>query len=44
VQRMALPVLSHRVLPNPDAKMKGITTDRILIAVMENVPVPIRLS
>jgi MoxR-like ATPase len=44
VQRMALPVLSHRVLPNPEAKMKGITTDRILIAVMENVPVPIRLS
>ena len=44
VQRMALPVLSHRVLPNPDAKMKGITSDRIIIAVMENVPVPIRLS
>ncbi len=44
VQRMALPVLSHRVLPNPEAKMKGITSDRILIAVMENVPVPIRLS
>ena len=44
VQRMALPVLAHRVLPNPEAKMKGITAERILVAVMENVPVPIRLS
>ena len=44
VQRMALPVLAHRTLPNPEAKMKGITSERILIAVMENVPVPIRLS
>lgn len=44
VQRMALPVLAHRMLPNPEAKMKGITAERILVAVMENVPVPIRLS
>ena len=44
VQRMALPVLAHRVMPNPEAKMKGITAERILVAVMENVPVPIRLS
>ena len=44
VQRMALPVLAHRVLPSPEAKMKGVTAERILVAVMENVPVPIRLS
>ena len=44
VQRMALPVLAHRMMPNPEAKMKGITAERILVAVMENVPVPIRLS
>ena len=44
VQRMALPVLAHRILPNPEAKMKGITAERILVAVMENVPVPIRIS
>ncbi|MCL1854632.1 MAG: MoxR family ATPase [Clostridia bacterium] len=44
VQHMALPVLAHRILPNPEAKMKGISAERILIAVMENVPVPIRLS
>ncbi len=44
VQRMVLPVLAHRILPNPEAKMKGITAERILIAVVENVPVPLRLS
>ncbi len=44
VQRMVLPVLAHRVLPSPDAKMKGISAERILVAVMENVRVPIRLS
>ena len=44
VQRMVLPVLTHRILPNPDAKMKGISAERILIAVVENVPVPLRLS
>ena len=44
VQRMVLPVLAHRILPNPEAKMKGISAERILVAVMENVPVPIRLS
>ena len=40
VQRMVLPVLAHRITPNPEAKMKGISAERILIAVVENVPVP----
>jgi MoxR-like ATPase len=44
VQRMALPVLAHRIFPNPEAKMKNVTAERILVAVMENAPVPIRLS
>lgn len=44
VQRMVLPVLAHRVSPSPEAKMKGISAERILIAVVENVPVPLRLS
>lgn len=43
VQRMILPVLSHRITPTADAKMKGITSERILIAVVENVPVPLKL-
>jgi len=44
VQRMVLPVLSHRITPTPEAKMKNISAERILIAVVENVPVPLRLS
>ncbi len=44
VQRMVLPVLAHRIQPSAEAKMKNISAERILIAVVENVPVPIRLS
>lgn len=44
VQRMVLPVLAHRITPNPEAKMKGISAERILISVVENVPVPLRLG
>ena len=44
VQRMVLPVLAHRIIPNAEAKMKGISAERILIAVVENVPVPLRLN
>ena len=44
VQRMVLPVLAHRVSLSPDAKMKGISAERVLIAVVENVPVPLRLQ
>ncbi len=44
VQRMVLPVLAHRIHPTPDAKMKGISAERILVAVVENTPVPIRVS
>ena len=34
---MALPVLAHRVLPSPEAKMKGVTAERILVAVMRKI-------
>ena len=44
VQRMILSVLTHRITPNPDAKMKGITSEQILISVVENAPVPIKIS
>ncbi len=44
VQRMVLPVLAHRVQLNAEAKMKNISAERILIAVVENVPVPLRLG
>jgi MoxR-like ATPase len=44
VQRMVLPVLAHRVQLNAEAKMKNISAERILISVVENVPVPMRLA
>ena len=44
IQRMVLPVLTHRVTLNPSAKMKGISPERVLISVVENVPVPLRLK
>ncbi len=44
VQRMVLPVLAHRIQPSAEAKMKNISAERILIAVVENVPVPLRLG
>ncbi len=43
VQHMALPVLSHRIILNPEAKMKAITTERVLMTILENVPVPVKL-
>jgi len=43
VQHMALPVLCHRLILNPEARMKAITTERVLLTIMENVPVPVKL-
>ncbi len=42
VQKMLLPVLSHRVLLSPEARMRSMTSDRALLAVLNAVPVPIR--
>ena len=43
VQHMALPVLSHRLILNPEARMKAVTSERVLISVLDNTPVPVRL-
>lgn len=43
VQHMALPVLCHRIILNPEAKMKGVTTDRVMLAILENAAVPVKL-
>jgi MoxR-like ATPase len=40
IQRVALPVLRHRVLPNFAAEGEGITAERIVEAVLEQVPAP----
>ena len=44
VQAMATPVLSHRVLISPEARMRGMTADKILSQVIGAVKVPVRVK
>lgn len=43
VQHMVLPVLSHRVVLNPEARMKGVTSEMVISNIMKNTPVPVKL-
>ncbi len=43
VQRMALPVLTHRLMLSPDARMKGVTAERVLTGILDTVPVAVRM-
>jgi len=43
VQSMAYPVLAHRILLSPESRMKGLTSARVLRAVLEGVSVPVKL-
>ena len=43
VQKMMLPILTHRVMLSPEARMKAQTADRILSSLLETVQVPVRL-
>jgi len=43
IQHMVLPVLSHRIILNPEARMKAVTTERVIMQVLENTPVPVKL-
>lgn len=43
VQHMALPVLSHRVVLNPEARMKGVSAEQALMTILKNVAVPVKL-
>jgi MoxR-like ATPase len=43
VQRIALPVLAHRVSLSPEAKMKGLGEERILSGLIASVQVPVRV-
>ncbi len=43
VQSMVQPVVAHRILLSPDSRMKGLTTARVLRAVLEGVSVPVKL-
>ncbi|MDM7460591.1 MAG: MoxR family ATPase [bacterium] len=40
VKQMALPVLRHRLILKPEAEVEGLNTDRILMSLLEAVPVP----
>lgn len=40
VQRMAVHVLSHRLVLMPEAKMKGFTAPQLLNQIMRTIPVP----
>ena len=44
VQRMALPVLCHRVMLSPEARMKADTPDRIVSSIIDGVQVPVRVK
>ena len=43
VQHMFLPVLSHRMVLSPEARMKGIAPEQVLLTLLQNTPVPIKL-
>ena len=40
IRRMALPVLSHRLILTPEARMKGVSAQQVLSQLLETVPVP----
>ena len=40
VRRMALAVLSHRLILTPEARMKGFSAETILRQLMETLPIP----
>ena len=40
VRRMALPVLSHRLILSPEARMKGISAEGILSGLIQSLPAP----
>lgn len=40
IRRMALPVLSHRLILTPEARMKGQSAGQILLTLLGSLPVP----
>ena len=43
VQHMFLPVMAHRMVLSPEAKMKGVQAEQILLKILQNTPVPVKL-
>ena len=44
VQRMAEPVLAHRLVLSPEARMRNMTAERILAGIMGSVQVPVKVK
>ena len=44
VQRMAVPVLAHRMVLSPEASMRNMTAERVLQGVMGAVAVPVKVK
>ena len=44
VRRMALPVLSHRLILTPEARMKGYSAETILSQLIDTVAVPGKMA
>jgi MoxR-like ATPase len=43
VQHMFLPVMAHRMILSPEAKMKGIPVEQFLLTILQNTSVPVKL-
>lgn len=44
VQKMAEPVLAHRLVLSPEARMRNMTAERVLAGVMQSVQVPVKVK
>ena len=42
IRRIALPVLAHRLLLKPEARMKGASAEQIVQALIAHLPVPVK--
>ena len=41
IKRLVTPVLSHRLVVGAEARLRGLTHESLLKAILETVPVPI---
>jgi MoxR-like ATPase len=40
VKQASLPVLRHRVIMRPEAELEGLTPDRVLSTIIDEIPIP----
>ena len=41
IHKLARPILAHRLMPTPEARLAGKTADQILLDLLKEVPVPV---